>query len=125
MNVSLVGSTLASTGAGQGTQGSSVTLPAIVSSQANASTAAVGSQAPSPSQLAQAVKQVNDAFSQKNQNVYATIAKDPATGIDVVKFIDKDTKEAISQYPSKAILAIAESLQNSTGSGGQLINAKA
>jgi uncharacterized FlaG/YvyC family protein len=68
---------------------------------------------------------VNDAFSQRNQNVYASIGRDPATGIEVVKIVDQDTKETISQFPSKAVLAIAQSIQNSPGSGGKLLNATA
>jgi len=121
MDISLVGSKLVATGAGQATSGpaSSIVSPVTGSSQSNV---AVNTPAPSSSQLTQAVKQVNDAFSQRNQNIFATIGKDEATGIEVVKFVDQATKETISQYPSKAILAIAQSLQNSPDSGGQLIN---
>lgn len=129
MDISSVGSTLVATGTGQGTSGfvnvaspvAGYSLPDGVS----ASNTAVNTPAPSSAQITQAVKQVNDAFIQKNQNMYATLEKDPATGIEVVKFIDQDTKETISQYPSKAILAIAQSLQSSSSSGGQLINATA
>ena len=68
---------------------------------------------------------MNDAFVQRSQNIYAAIEKDKATGIDVVKIVDKESKETISQYPSKAIIEIAQALQNPQGSGGQLIRDKA
>jgi uncharacterized FlaG/YvyC family protein len=129
MDVSSVGSTIASAGTGQGAPSFvGATSPASGSSlpvNASAPSAAGTTQVPSSAQLAQAVKQVNDAFSQRNLNVYASIGKDPATGIEVVKFVDQDTNEAISQFPSKAVLAIAQSLQDSPNSGGKLLNANA
>jgi flagellar protein FlaG len=79
---------------------------------------------PSEERVAQAVKQVNEAFTQKGQNLYAAIERDKATGINVVKVLDKNTREVISQFPSKAIVAMAEALQ-SQGSKGQLIHVSA
>ena len=76
-------------------------------------TASVGTaatQVPSPESVAQAVKQVNDAFTQNGQNLYASIETAKATGISVVKFTDNITHEDISQYPSKAIIAMAEAI---------------
>ena len=67
-------------------------------------------QAPSPERIALATKQVNDAFTRNEQNLYASIESDKATGISVVKFMDKNTHEEISQYPSKAIIAMAEAI---------------
>ena len=102
--------------------------PAATVSEAQkpaATGAGVGAQAPSPEQIAQAVKQVNAAFTQKEQNLYASIERDKATGIDVVKFQDANTKEVISQYPSKAIIAIAEALGQSQEAKGRLINISA
>jgi uncharacterized FlaG/YvyC family protein len=79
---------------------------------------------PSSEQAKQAVQQVNNLLGQNKQNVYATFTKDPATGIEVIKFVDQETKQTVSQVPSKAILAIAESLQASSNSG-QLVNTTA
>ena len=80
---------------------------------------------PSPEHIAQAVKQVNDAFAQNGQNLYASIEKDQTTGISVVKVSDKNTREVISQFPSKAIIAFAEVISQSQAKKGQLINARA
>ena len=90
-----------------------------------AAEAAAGSQAPSPEQIARAVKQINITFSQTGQNIYASIERDKTTGIDVIKFRDTDTKEVISQYPPKAIIAIAEALGRSQEAKGRLLNINA
>ncbi|TAJ78098.1 MAG: flagellar protein FlaG [Gallionellaceae bacterium] len=82
-------------------------------------------QPPSPEHVAQAVKEVNYAFTQKGQNLYASIERDRATGIDVVKVLDKNTREVISQFPSKAIVAMAEALSQSQEGKGQLIHVSA
>ena len=134
MDVSSVVSTRVSTGSGEAAP-SSVRVPVPVAdsaSQANSpvnnasvSKSAASTQAPSSDQVAQAVNQINDAFAQRNQNLFAAIEKDKATGIDVVKIVDKESKETISQYPSKAIVEIAQALQNPQGLSGQLIRDKA
>lgn len=80
---------------------------------------------PSPEHVAQAVKQVNDAFSQRGQDLYASIERDKDTGINVVKVLDKKTNEIISQFPSKEIIAIAESIDSAQEDRGQLLNVKA
>ncbi len=85
----------------------------------------VSAQIPSPEQIAQAVKQINITFSQTRQNIYALIERDKATGIDVIKFRDADTKEVISQYPPKAIIAIAEAIGQSQEAKGRLLNVNA
>lgn len=82
-------------------------------------------QPPSHERIAQAVKQVNDAFTQKGQNLRVWIEKDDATNINVIKLQDKTTKEVISQYPSKAIIAMAEAISQSLDEKGQLIYVKA
>lgn len=79
----------------------------------------------SQEQLAQAVKRVNDAFVQMGQNLYASIEKDEATGISVVKFQDINTREVVRQYPSKEILAIAEAFDKSVEARGKLLNVRA
>lgn len=129
MDVSLVVSPLVAKGPSEGPSSFIRVASSIAESSqpndASASQAPASTQAPSSDQVAQAVKQVNDTFSQRSQNIYATIEKDKVTGIDVVKFVDKDTKETISQYPPKAILAIAQALQQSHDSSiGQLVNAE-
>lgn len=130
MDISSVVSSRVSTGSGEGASSTvRVVAPAAdpVSqpNDASASVVAAGAQAPSPDQVAQAVNQINDAFSQRNQNLYAAIEKDKATGIDVVKIVDKDSKETVSQFPSKAILGIAEAIQNPSAARGQLIRDQA
>jgi len=84
-----------------------------------------GIRTPSPEHVAQAVKQVNEAFVQKGQNLYASIEKDKATGINVVKVTDKDTREVVSQFPSKAIIGMAEAISQSHAKNGQMINVRA
>ena len=85
----------------------------------------VTTPAPSPERIAQAVQQVNDTFAKNGQNLYATFEKDKATGINVVKILDKNTKEEVSQYPSKAIIAIAEAISQSNEGKVQLIHISA
>jgi len=131
MDVSSVVSSLATPGSGEGASSvARVASPVadVSSSQTNGasvSKAAATTQAPSSTQVAQAVKQMNDTFIQKSQNIYATIGIDKATGIEVVKIVDKDTNETIVQYPAKAVLEAALFLQHPQGSGGQLINTEA
>jgi flagellar protein FlaG len=80
---------------------------------------------PTPAQVANAVKQVNDAFVQKGQNLYASIEKDKETGINVVKLLDKNTKEVVRQYPSKEMVAIAAAITQYQESKGQLLDVSA
>jgi len=87
--------------------------------------AGIADAAPSPERVAQAIKQVNDAFVQNGQNLYASFEKDKATGIDVIKILDKNTEEEVRQYPSKAIIAIAESLSQSNEGKVHLMNISA
>jgi flagellar protein FlaG len=93
--------------------------------QAVQSEGAIQAENPTPERVEQAVKQVNDAFNQKGQNLYAAIERDKATGINVVKVLDKHTDEVISQFPSKEILAIAEAIDQSLEDRGQLLNVRA
>jgi len=137
MDVSSVASPFVATGTTQGAPSSvsaSSSYATNISSQPNnsvpsESTSApqttTNTQTPSTNQVDKAVKQMNDSFSQKSQNLYATIGIDKTTGVEVVKIVDRDTNETVTQYPSKAALAIADSLQHPQGSSGQLINANA
>lgn len=82
-------------------------------------------QTPSAERVAQAIDQVNEAFKQKGQNLHASIERDKATGISVVMVTDKDTKEVVSQFPSKEILAIAESIRQYQEDKGYLVDVNA
>ncbi|MCE5181558.1 MAG: flagellar protein FlaG [Betaproteobacteria bacterium] len=92
-----------------------------VSSTTGASSAPVVKSSPSPNQIEQAIGQVNDAFTQKGQNLYASFEKDKITGIEIIQFKDKDSEEVIRQIPSKEILAFAQSLELPQGWRGQWI----
>lgn len=85
----------------------------------------IATLAPTPEHVAQAVDQVNEAFKQKGQNLHASIEKDQDTGISVVKVTDKDTKEVISQFPSKEILAIAVAIRQYQEDKGYLVDVNA
>ena len=80
---------------------------------------------PSSERVSQAVNQVNEAFTQKGQNLYASIERDKETGIPVVKVLDKHTNEVISQFPSKEIIAIAQAISQSQDEKGKLIHVSA
>lgn len=77
---------------------------------------------PSSAQVNHAINQVNDAFTERGQNLYASLEKDKETGINVVKLLDKNTKEIVTQYPSKEIVAIAAALTQYQESKGSLLN---
>jgi uncharacterized FlaG/YvyC family protein len=79
----------------------------------------------SPERVNQAVKQVNDAFVQKGQDLYAAIERDKTSGISVVIVFDRTTKEQISQFPTKAIIAIAEAISQSNEGKVQLMRVSA
>lgn len=86
---------------------------------------AVTTKNPTQAQISQAVKQINDSFAQKGQNLYASMEKDKETGINVVKLLDKNTKEIVRQYPAKEIIAIAASIVQYQKSKGQLLDISA
>ena len=123
MDITSVASTPVPAGAGQGAPGS----VNVASPVASVASVAVSSAVPSSAQITQAINQINDAFAQGGQNVYASFEYDKAVGMEVIKFTDSNTNQTISQVPSKASLAIAQNLQSSQGSGsvGQLINTQA
>jgi len=137
MDVSSVSSPLVTTGTTQGAPNfvGAVSPASNSSSQPNNASApqtsatpqtpSANPQAPSSNQVAKAVQQMNDTFSQRSQNVYATIGVDKATGVEVVKIVDRNTNQTIIQYPSKAALAAAQAIQHPQGAGGQLINTNA
>jgi len=97
-------------------------------SSAKSTTQGIGTpstQAPAPEQVDRAIEQVNEAFQQKGQNLRALIDRDEGTGISVVKVMDNETKEVVSQFPSKEILAIAESIRQFQEGKGYLVNTNA
>lgn len=101
------------------------TTPSSITQKSAGAEAVTNTQPPSDERIAEAVKQVNDAFTQKGQNLHVWIEKDDTTDINVVKLQDKNTKEVISQYPSKAIIAMADAISQSLDGKGQLIYVKA
>lgn len=109
-------------GAGAGQSVS--TAPGSAASETAVATL-VTTQTPTPERIAQAVKQVNDDFIQKGQNLYALYEKDKSTGINVVKVLDKNTQEVISQFPPKDIIAIAEGIDQFQAAKGRLIHVSA
>lgn len=104
---------------------SKIDISSPIPSKADASGTDETSKTPSQNQLAQAIKQVNDAFSQKGQNLYASFEEDKITGIQVVKIVEKKTNEIIRQMPPKEIVAFAQSLEVEQGWRGRLILDKA
>jgi uncharacterized FlaG/YvyC family protein len=78
-------------------------------------------ETPSLTQVAQAVRQVNDAFMQKGLNLYASFEKDKISGVDIVKIMDKKSNEVIRQLPPKEMVAFAQSLELPEGWRGQWI----
>lgn len=101
------------------------TIPASSAASAQTVATETAAQAPTPERIAQAVRQVNDAFTQKGHDIYAAIERDKETGINVVKVVDKHTDEVISQFPSKEIIAIAEAIDQAQEDKGQLLNVRA
>ena len=128
MNISSISSKSAPPPQSEGTRDFAPPAPVVSGLEAPVAAPAmegVVSKNPSAAQVSQAVKQVNDAFAQKGQNLYASLEKDKETGIHVVKLLDKNTKEVVSQYPSKEIVAIAAAITQYQESKGQLLNISA
>ena len=126
MAISSVSSSSVAAAAGDGTRVLVQTPPAAPSPEIPAAAArGASTQAPSPEHVAQAIKQVNEAFTQKGQNLHASFERDQASGVNVVKVQDMNTKEVISQYPSKAIVAMAEAFSQSQEAKGRLLNVNA
>ena len=109
-------------GTGVGYVQTSPTVPDPTSSKTDASSSAVEPRdAPSSGHLEQAVKQVNDSFTQRGQNLYASFEKDKITGINIVKIVDRKTNETISQMPPKEMVEFAQAIELTHGWRGQLI----
>ena len=93
--------------------------PAASNSASSATDAAVVKEVPSSNQLAQAVRQANDAFAQKGINLYASFEKDKISGVEIVKIMEKKTNEVIRQLPPPEMVRFAQSLVLPAGWRGQ------
>ncbi|BCK86750.1 hypothetical protein MIZ01_0516 [Sideroxyarcus emersonii] len=80
--------------------------PAVAVPQTAA--AASVTQPPSAEQLNNAINKINSAMQQSNQSL--EFAVDPGTKTPVVKMMDTTTGKVVSQFPSEAVLGIAESI---------------
>lgn len=100
------------------------TVPVVsnpASSTADAPGVVAPQEIPSSSRVAQAVKQVNDAFIQKGLNLYASFEKDKISGVDIVKIMEKKSNEVIRQLPPEEVVIFAQSLELPAGWRGQWI----
>ena len=64
-------------------------------------------------QLDQAVKAVSDFVKLSNKSLLFSV--DDATGRSVVKVVDAETKEVVTQIPSEEMMAIAKALDSLKG----------
>ncbi len=64
---------------------------------------------PSPAQLSAAVDSINQAMQQAQQSLEFSV--DSATKATVVTMKDTSTGQVVGQYPSKAVLAIAQAVE--------------
>ncbi len=124
MDISSVASKSITSAPGGGTRVIGQTAPAssgsVAPKTASAGTGVAAQVSPSE-RVAQAVKQVNDDFIQKGQNLYASYERDKATGINVVKVMDKNTREVVKQFPSEEIITIAKEIDRYQEGKGRLI----
>ena len=73
-----------------------------------------------PSEVANAVKQLNEYVQSVQRDVNFSIDKE--SGLTVVKVLDSKTHEVIRQFPAEEVLAVARNLSQGNG---LIINAKA
>lgn len=123
MNISSVAS--AASGGGRGVSERPVAPAATKMAVETVTQTQSPERAQSPERVVQAVKHVNDDFVRKGQSIVAAHEIDKATGIGVVKIMDRNTREVVGQFPSKAILAIAESIDSYQKSNGILLHVSA
>ncbi len=87
----------------------------------------VTSPQPSSKQLKSAVDSINQAMRQSNQSLEFSV--DSSTKKPIVKMVDTQTGTLIRQFPSEAVIAIAESidqfLQQHSFQQGMLLKQKA
>lgn len=65
---------------------------------------------PSAAQLESEVSRINAALQRNNKQVELNLSVDEPTKKLVVKLTDKETGETLLQYPSDAVLAIAQGI---------------
>jgi len=99
------------------TQAAPVDLPHV----AIKTTANQQSAQPTPAQLKNTVDNINLAMKQNNSNVQFSIDKD--TNQTVIKVVDSQTGQLITQFPSKEALAV--SLMIGESQHGALVQQKA
>lgn len=66
---------------------------------------------PNAEQVKRDIERINAALQRANKNVELSFTQDAATKMEVVKVTDKDTGETLVQYPSNAVLGIAQSIE--------------
>ena len=71
---------------------------------------AVVTQQPTNAQLAKEIGKINAALQQTNKNLELSFSVDQATNRQVVKLMDKATGDTLLQYPSEAVLAISQGI---------------
>ncbi len=135
MQVSSIASKAVDTSVSNGGQNFVRSIPAEPSAAAQKATARVDEASinanvgantnVSQDQIDKALKQVNETFNQKSQNLLASVEKDKETGINVLKVTDKETKEVIRQFPEQAVIVMAQAIDQSLDPKGQLIHVKA
>lgn len=87
--------------------------PAVVAAPSPAPKVAetpVAARVPTTAQLESEVGKINSALQRNNKNLELSISVDQATKKQVVKLTDKDTGDTLLQYPSEAVLAIAQGI---------------
>lgn len=109
------------TGVQSGNAVTTQTTPASQQANAASQTAATSGAStssaaePSASQVEKAVQKINASPAVQSQGIEFSI--DSSSHRVVVKVVDQSNNEVIRQIPSKEALAIADSLDQSTGTG--------
>lgn len=80
---------------------------------ASASVDAVQASSPKPDEVRASVDKINKTIQTLDRNLEFTIDED--TKMNVVKVVDKVTKDVIRQFPSEEALAIAKALDKVQG----------
>ncbi len=79
-------------------------------SQAQAATKQAAVQKPTDAQLAKEIDKINSVLQQANKSLELNFSVDKATNRQVVKLVDKQTGDTLLQYPSEAVLAISQGI---------------
>jgi flagellar protein FlaG len=67
-------------------------------------------QQPTQVRLSNEIDKINAVLQRSNKDLELSISTDDATKHQVVKLTDKETGETLIQYPSEAVLAIAQGI---------------